>query len=701
MARSRLASAHVCAALASSCLVVAACGDPGALGPETDTGILVSGADAGVGAGDDAAIVGRDAWSWPTGCTSDLECDDGDPSTRDACVGGACENVSSGCTADWDCTDWDACTTDACVAGSCSFSPIPDCAGCHSDAECDDSDPSTTDVCDTYTRACSNFPNDPFCSVPEDCNDNNPCTGDQCNSGTCAWGSLGTCCFRDTDCNDFDPCTADTCDVASHGCGHAAIPGCGTSSCMDWDGDGHGSIYCWPTAGDDCDDNNAAVHPGATELCDDGIDDDCDGMIDGTDSSCSSHNTMCVDAAMLALPDTTHGIVVSPATGGTTTGCGTSLFYSFAVTETSDVTVSLHFDDLPASTTPTCPGCPPPTPPMHQIWHNLIVERTCGDATTAVGALTSGAGCYVWDPSGGFFGGSRDHTLELRRLAPGTYTIEIQARDQFGWMALAIPFDLTLAAMPSAAAACDGAPLVDGVSVHATTEGGADAFGLDCSGTPFASPERVHGFDLATRSRVRLVATPTLSDTTTYAPGMQIALRTSCDPDGSATACVDTNGYTCQPSASLERILDPGHYFVEIDGRNGATPYDLVLRTEPVGAACAGAPVIAASGSFSGDTTGRVDHFRWNDACGGGSGPEVVYELDVAVPSRVVLDLISSAHTPLLRVLAGCGDQVVAGSSDGTHVDRTLPAGTYQVVVDGAADTDVGTFVLNATLLPS
>jgi hypothetical protein len=201
----------------------------------------------------------------------------------------------------------------------------------------------------------------------------------------------------------------------------------------------------------------------------------------------------------------------------------------------------------------------------------------------------------VWDPSGGFFGGSRDHTLALRRVAAGTYTIEVQARDQFGWMALAIPFDLTLSATPSAAAMCTGTALTDGASVHGTTDGASDAFGLDCSGTAFASPEVVHSFDIATRRRVRLVGTPAITPPSTSAPGMQLALRTACDPDVAPAACVDTQGYTCQPSVSLERILDAGHYFVEIEPMSGTTAYDLELLTEEVGAACAGATVISAS----------------------------------------------------------------------------------------------------------
>ncbi len=61
-------------------------------------------------------------------------------------------------------------------------------------------------------------------------------------------------------------------------------------TCADGDGDGYGnpgSALCtFPQT--DCNDGNAAVNPGAAENCSNGIDDDCDGATDGADPSCVS-----------------------------------------------------------------------------------------------------------------------------------------------------------------------------------------------------------------------------------------------------------------------------------------------------------------------------------------------------------------------------------------------------------------------------
>ena len=77
---------------------------------------------------------------------------------------------------------------------------------------------------------------------------------------------------------------------------------------LDYDGDGFGEpmitqFTCyspagWVTNSDDCDDLNDAINPDATEICNEGIDDNCDGLADDDDSSTdlSTGNAYWVDS---------------------------------------------------------------------------------------------------------------------------------------------------------------------------------------------------------------------------------------------------------------------------------------------------------------------------------------------------------------------------------------------------------------------
>jgi hypothetical protein len=85
-------------------------------------------------------------------------------------------------------------------------------------------------------------------------------------------------------CNDGNECTTDSCSEEEHRCYHDAL---------DADGDGHGDASCH--GGDDCDDQDAARHPGAREICDDDIDNDCDHLRDCGDDDCVDASACAVD----------------------------------------------------------------------------------------------------------------------------------------------------------------------------------------------------------------------------------------------------------------------------------------------------------------------------------------------------------------------------------------------------------------------
>ncbi len=61
------------------------------------------------------------------------------------------------------------------------------------------------------------------------------------------------------------------------------IWGLGDPGCGDADGDGYSDAGC---GGDDCDDAAYDVHPNVGEDCGDGLDNDCDGAVDGADEEC-------------------------------------------------------------------------------------------------------------------------------------------------------------------------------------------------------------------------------------------------------------------------------------------------------------------------------------------------------------------------------------------------------------------------------
>lgn len=168
--------------------------------------------------------------------------------------------VPGTCVSAADCDDGLLCNgSESCLRGTCA-------AGIRVD--CDDGIACTVDRCDEATIQCEHIPTD--------------LDGDGHADRFCRSAdglALGD------DCDDRDPQrfpgNFETCDPL----GHDEDCDATTLGMTDNDGDGHIAASCCNFAsgllrcGDDCDDSVAAIRPSASETCN-GIDDDCDGLVD-------------------------------------------------------------------------------------------------------------------------------------------------------------------------------------------------------------------------------------------------------------------------------------------------------------------------------------------------------------------------------------------------------------------------------------
>jgi hypothetical protein len=145
--------------------------------------------------------------------------------------------------------------------------------------DCNDYDAS---VKPTVTEQCDNLDNNCNGTTDEGCDGD----GDgYCTTTKTVVGTPAACPKGGGDCADANaavhPGVTDICDSIDNDCNSVIDPGC------DKDGD----LYCdsgltvvgnptsCPNGKGDCNDGNAAIHPGATESCDD-VDQNCDGKVD-------------------------------------------------------------------------------------------------------------------------------------------------------------------------------------------------------------------------------------------------------------------------------------------------------------------------------------------------------------------------------------------------------------------------------------
>jgi len=190
--------------------------------------------------------------------------------------------------------------------------------------------------------------------------------------------------------------------------------------------------------------------------------------------------------------------------------------------------------------------------------HVFALQKSCGDTKGEIA-------CEIASTSKGF-----DATVD-----PGSYFFVIKGKgvDDFGRTKLSAK----LRELAPAVAACKAAPkLVPGTPINDTTAGSPDRFASEkCGGTVWSqtSGDKVYQFTLKEKSKVSL----SLKGGTFYNAIM--SLRSDCsDPTRNEIVC--SNYYSKQ----IDRELDPGTYFVVVDGygTKAEGTFTLEMTSKPV-----------------------------------------------------------------------------------------------------------------------
>ncbi len=222
-------------------------------------------------------------------------------------------------------------------------------------------------------------------------------------------------------------------------------------------------------------------------------------------------------------------------------------------------------------------------------------------------------------------------------------------------------------------------------------------WGASCGGGA-ASPDLVYRLEVAVRSTVTLETTGSSFDTVLH-------LRSGASCPGTELACDDDGG--AGSHSRIQRTLDPGTYWVVVDGSGSSSRGDGTLRVTiaPVNDECGGAlPVTLSTGrtTVAGSTVAASD-----SAFGcGGSAPDLWYRFTLSRTEVVDINTFGSGYDTYLGLFTSCGS--VSGSrcnddacsTSRSRVTAVLPPGTYYVKVDGFS-TRSGTFQLHLEHLPT
>ena len=243
-----------------------------------------------------------------------------------------------------------------------------------------------------------------------------------------------------TDCNDSNaavhPGATEVCNGMDDNCNGLTDENVTTTFYLDADGDGFGSLDAsteacsvppgYVSESTDCDDNNPAVHPGATEVCN-GIDDNCDGQADEgantifyADADGDGYGNIAVTIEACAAP---AGYVKD------STDCndGNTAVHPGATEVCNGIDDNCNGNIDEGCNVPTL-SCtikvsPAQTLPNHQP--NTIYLSVGGQTLTLTGKATGGNGGYTYD--WGLAG--KGSSIRVSPKTNTTYTLTVQDKN--------------------------------------------------------------------------------------------------------------------------------------------------------------------------------------------------------------------------------------------------------------------------------
>jgi hypothetical protein len=504
-------------------------------------------------------------------------------------------------------------------------------APCVDDAQCDDGIDCTLGVCDPELGLCRFSGDDSRCDDGVFCNGSERC---DVRLG-CRPGPAMTC-------SDSTPCTIDICDEA-------------TRSCLrrDRDVDGDGDVDANCQAGHDCNDLDPTVSSQAPEICNNLIDDDCDGEVDEPDCQAPRFDS-CSDALAISA----SGSYVVPSAGA-------RLDYGQAC-----ATPGPTLRDLVLQLT---------IPPGPALDVDLLARANAGELSLAsvasCGATPTELECLrgTYLPSG-----ESVARLRLHGLAPGLHPVYL-------WTSASTPIQLEVTQLLSTPAAANR-DCATALLLEPDQPVTAD---LVLIGPPLESSCATDRADLFYRFTLNQAADVRLTAQAEDDLGQpRLSLRSGGCADGDRELSCNQGSV-----ASLHHhSLDAGTYTVALSA-TGPTLARLVLRLEPASAApdtdlCSTAPVLVANRT---EDVSFVDHLDDIAATCSPGFSDAAWTLELTEPSDVLLLARFSGgdagSVGLVNLACGEGDVRECsrpGANPARVSEQAVAPGSYRILLESA-----------------